>query len=203
MVKPYHPDHHLSCNTIIHQNPLTISKTKFPSILPQPHLLIPSPTRHNLPITTPINRVHLVLVPRQILHQAPRLHLPHLDSRVLGRTDQQPRVRREAQHVHRAHVSAQRAQVRPVVGGPEFHAVVEGGGGDDVPGGREGGVGYLLLVPEETGLGFGCRRGAVGQVGPEIDCVVVGGGEEAFCGGSGEGGGGFEAGFREGSFGGV
>lgn len=72
---------------------------------PEPHRLILPATSHQLPVWAPVDGVHLVLVPREIRRQLEIRHGPHLERRVLGRRDQQPRVRREGALVDRRDVA--------------------------------------------------------------------------------------------------
>lgn len=126
---------------------------------PNPHRLVLPPARDLAPIRTPIDRVHLVLMPRQILLQLRRPYLPHLERRVLAPAHEQPAVGAEARHVHGPDVAPQRRDEFSVSRVPELDVVVPAGAGDEEAVGGEGDVVDLLLVPEEAGEGLARRLG--------------------------------------------
>lgn len=88
-----------------HQRPSTPA-TRL--IAPQPYGLVLASAADLLPIRTPVNGVHLILMPRQIHRQLEGSHGPDLERCVFGRRNEKPRVRRERTLIYRPNVSAQR-----------------------------------------------------------------------------------------------
>lgn len=144
-------------------------------------------------------------MPRQILLQLPRPHIPHLERRVLGAAHQQPAVRTETRHIHGPHVAFERGNERPVARVPELDMVVKARAGDVLPlataaaAGGEGDVVHALLMAQETGEGLVALRGGV----PEVHGAVVARGDEALTDAAVDRGGFLEAGSRLGDFFGV
>lgn len=143
------------------------------SMPPYPHGLILPPTAHPLAIGAPIHREYLIAMPRQILLQFPRAHLPHFQRGVLAAADEEPAVRGEGGHVDGPDVAAEGGDEGAVAGVPELDVVVPAAGGEGEAVGGEGHVVDLFLVAEEAGERFGGRGG-----GPEVDCEVVACGDD-------------------------
>lgn len=101
------------------------------SMPPYPHRLILSPTPHLSPIGAPINRIHFILVPRQILLQLPCRHIPNFQCRIFTPANQESAVRAETAHVDGADVAAQGGDEGARGAGPELDVVVEAAAGEE------------------------------------------------------------------------
>ena len=145
---------------------------------PYPHRLILPSAPHLRPIIAPIDSKHLIPMPRQILLQLPRPHIPNLERRILAPANQQPPIGRKTRHVHRSHMAPQRSN-KPPIASPQLDMIVPAGASDEASVGGESDVVDLLLMAEQAGDGGG--GGAAAALGrfPEVHCAVVRCGHEA------------------------
>lgn len=76
-------------------------------IPPQPHRFVLASASDFLPIRTPIYRIHLIVVTRQVLGELARARIPHFERVVARAGDEEPAVGREGALVDVGDVTAE------------------------------------------------------------------------------------------------
>lgn len=87
---------------------------------PEPYSLVLAAAAHLLSIGTPVDRIHLVLVPRQVHRQLARRHRPHLQSRIFRPRYEKSRIGRKGALINGRHMSSQRVDELAIPGYPRL-----------------------------------------------------------------------------------